>query len=495
MTQAPRTESSELVDMKRLERLTDKHAILLVVALLVMVLAASGPADEASSRVAGGGFEEPGTLSAAELLPPHILSGPEFVVDDAVGHDGEMNHYTVRSPLGDVTAAGRDKLEESIQELRALALLRATPKRTGAIVGFNQGLKKVAVAPYHTVKRVAFDPLYAIEAVPGEISEYAGRLASVGDLFKYGPRVFIRRSLGIDGARKALARRLHVDVHTDHDALRAELRRVGWGVWIGGLAPNLGEAYIDLELDLSTEVGSMGESNLGRAVKALRREVFPKAARRMLRRMDVPKDVTRTFRNHPHYSGSMREDLAVALHTMKHTNGRTDYVVWANDADSDHTARQVVRFAQVAALHHAATSAVVEFHGSGELLLIELDGERVVLPATHDHQIWNRAAAERIEAARGLADEIRPGLAIEMWSTGSVSPRLEEEFAALDVTVRSEVDRAYGPFSPPKRGLARMEQRYEHRFEEPIRNRVRNRLVKGREQRLVLKPLAASTMR
>ncbi len=434
-------------------------------------------------------FEQAATLSATDLLPPHLLSGPIFMVEQEVRNDGETNHYTVRSPLGDLTAAGRDELEASIQELRALALLLDTDKGTGAIVGFNQGLKGVVVSPYKTVKRVVFNPLYAIEAVPGELVDYAGNIASVTDLVKYGPRVFIRRSLGIDGARKALARRLQVDSDTDHEALRAEIQRVGWGYWMGGLVPNLGEQYIDLELDLSTQVGNVGESNLGRAVRVLRREVFPIAARRVLRKMDVSKEETRAFRNHPHFSGRMREHLALALRAMKETQDRPHVVTWANTATSEYTAHQMVRFSQVFAVHHATESPVLAFHTQDDILLIELAEGKMVLPLTQDYQIWNEAAANRITAAKAMVAARGAHLSMDVWSTGSVSPRFADELAMLGHDIRLEVDRAYGTFTPPKRGLGRLEERYENRIEAPLRDRVKEQRMVKRNERLVLEPL------
>jgi hypothetical protein len=273
------------------------------ICIVVFLLMALAPLARANAPAVEADYETPMVLQAADLLPDYLLAGEEFTVGPEVRSDGETNHYTILSPLGDTEAAGRDELEQAIQELRALALLQDTPKRTGAVVGANQGMKRVLTAPYRKVKRVVFHPLYAIEAVPGEIADYAGRVAAVGDLFKYGPRVYLRRSLGIDGARTFLARRLLVDAKTDNAALQDELRRVGWGVWLGGLVPELGDVYIDLGVDLSTEVGDWGDGNLGRAVAEVRREVFPRTGRRLLRAADVPVDLREAFRDHPHFTG------------------------------------------------------------------------------------------------------------------------------------------------------------------------------------------------
>ena len=473
-----------------------QHAALLRnLALFLPLTLASGAfgnvapaaADPPSENVVpdSGAYEKPPLLNASELLPAYLLSGDVFAVDEVVRNDGETNHYTVRSPFGDVTAAGRDEVERVIQELRAIEYLRAHRKRTGAVMGFNQGAKKVAMAPYRSVKRVAFDPLYAIEAVPTEIADYASKIATVSDLVKYGPRVFIRRSLGIDGARDDLADRLHVDDQTENDVLRREINRVGWGVWMGGLAPDIGEAYIDLSLDLSTEVGNAGEGNLGRSVAVLRREVVPRTARRMLRKMDVPKAQIQAFRAHPHFSGRMRERLAEALVTMEETEGRTTYVDWAMAVESGAEARQAVRLAQVMAVHHDREEPVSRIQSLNDVLVFETANEKFVAPHLHDYLIWSESAADRIELAETLRAETAPSATMEVWSTGEFSPRMRAELTARGHGVRTDVDADYPPFARPRKGLKRYEQRYQQQVAAPLREQLRP----DRPQRLVLEPL------
>jgi hypothetical protein len=440
------------------------------------------------------GFEEPPILQAPDLLPEYLISGDVFVVQTEVRNDGETNHYVVRSPTGHVDARGRDELERTIQELRALDLLSETPKRTGAVVGFNQGIKDVATAPYRKVKRVVFNPLYAIEAVPGEIVDYAGRVATVSDLFKYGPRVFIRRTLGIDGAREGLARRLGVDADTDHEALRQEIKRVGWGVWMGGLTPKVGEGYVDLEYDLSTEVGDLGDGNLGRAVAALRREVFPRTARRTLQKMDVPKATIQTFREHPHFSGRMRENVADALGVMKETEDRAAFVDWANAIDSEVEARKAVRLAQVMAIHHVNQDHIDLIMSDGGVIVFDSAGGTVV-PLVYDYLIWSPAAADHLARAEALKVEHAPYSTMAVWSLGQVSPRLREVLDEREMAVRTEVGRDYGKFERPRKGLKKLEQRYDRRVEDPIKAKVGNRLASDKPKRLTLEPLGAPETR
>lgn len=434
-------------------------------------------------------YETPGILRAEDLLPDYLLSGDLFYVEPEVRNDGETNHYVVRSALGDAEVAGQDELAQAIQEIRALDLLNDASKRTGATVGFNQGVKSLATSPYRNVKRVVFNPLYAIEAVPTEIADYAGKIATVSDLFKYGPVVFVRRSVGIDGARKDLAKRLGVDSGTDNEALQEEIKRVGWGVWVGGIVPKVGDGYLDLSIDLSTEVGDLGEGNLGRAVDAIRREVYPRAAWRLLKKLDVPKDLSKSFRDNPNYHGRMCENLATALLTMEKTEGRIEFVAWANSAKNESEARQAVRLAQVMAVGNAVEEPIARIRSRGDVLLFETEYGKAVSLLPFDYLIWSASAADHVQRAEDLKGEIAPNAPLEIWATGEVSPRFRDAMTEQGHTVRTNLDEAYPRFERPRQGLGGLEQQYERRVEEPIKDDITDRLPVQRKQRLALAPL------
>jgi len=447
--------------------------------LFFIVLVLSGTVESAAT------FESPPELNAADLLPDYLLMGDGYAVDEVVLNDGQRNRYIVRSSLGDVNAEGRDDLVRVIQEIRATNYLREHSIRAGATVGFNQGVKQVAAAPYNKVKQVVFNPLYAIEAVPGEIIDYASKAASVSDLIKYGPRVFVRRSLGIDGARKDLARRLNVSSRTDSEALQEEIRRVGWGVWLGGIAPDVGEGLFDLEFDLSTEVGNLGHGNLGRAVAALRREVLPRSARRILKKMDVPKKVIKTFLAHPHFDGQLREDLATALSALPDTEDRTAFVSWAMGAQDKIEALEIVGLAQVMALHNAEVEPVLWIRSEGEVLLFGTPSV-IVVPCVHDYLIYSESVGGQIAKARTMVDKAAPGQSVAFWTLGEYSPRLQEALASEGYMFRMDVDSDYPVFERPHKGMKRLERRFEQKVEEPIEDAMRESFYPDTRPRLFL---------
>lgn len=435
-----------------------------------------------------GDFETPGPLPARDLLPDYLLSGDLFTVDTEVHNDGETNHYVVRSPLGDAEAAGRDELEQAIQDIRALDLLKASKKRTGAAVGFNEGVKSLATSPYRAVKRVVFNPLYAVKAVPTEIIDYAGKIASVHDLVTDGPVVFVRRSVGIDGARSDLARRLRVDSSTENEALRKEIKRVGWGVWAGGVVPEISDGYADLSIDLSKEVGDLGDGNLGRAVDAIRREVLPRSARRLLKKLKVSKELSKSFRENPNYKGRMRENMASALLAMPDTDGRVEYIAWANSVKSPGEARRAMQLAQVMAVSNASGEAIGHLWRRGEVLEFETRNGNVVVPVLYDYLIWSEPAYRFIADATELKEDFAPGSSMEIWSAGEFSPCAREALAEMNCDVRANVDQDFPAFERPRKGLEGLKQRYDRKVEDPLKEEVQERLPE-RERRLELAPL------
>jgi hypothetical protein len=99
--------------------------------------------------------EPPQVLSARYLLPPDVLAGPRFRVDDRVPTDGYMGHYTLRSEVGTFTAVSRDLLKIRIAELAAIEQLEATSK-TDVFLSGAAGAALSRNLPYHNEKITYF---------------------------------------------------------------------------------------------------------------------------------------------------------------------------------------------------------------------------------------------------------------------------------------------------------------------------------------------------
>lgn len=117
-------------------------------------------------------FQTPPVLHARELLPPDMLAGPHFQVDDRVPTDGLLGHFTLRSGFGTFVAPGRELLRIRIAELAAIQHLEATSQTDE----FLKAAGNAAAKPVEAVESLVTDPMDTIQGIPTGISRFFGRI-------------------------------------------------------------------------------------------------------------------------------------------------------------------------------------------------------------------------------------------------------------------------------------------------------------------------------
>src|SRR5215510_4765486 len=139
--------------------------------LTAIVLSGAGLA---AARGAEGqpAFQAPPVLKASELLPPEMLAGPLFRVDDRVPTDGLLGHYTLRSSLGVFLAPGRELLRIRIAELPAIQHLEATSQTDV----FLTAAANAATKPLEAAANIIQNPVQTVEAIPAGVSRFFDRV-------------------------------------------------------------------------------------------------------------------------------------------------------------------------------------------------------------------------------------------------------------------------------------------------------------------------------
>jgi hypothetical protein len=128
--------------------------------------------------------EPPQVLSARYLLPPDLLAGPRFRVDDRVATDGYMGRYTLLSEVGTFTVVSRDLLKIRIAELAAIEQLEATSKTDV----FLSGAARAAERPVQAVVNIVTNPVGTVESLPGGISRFFDRVEMGGKAIEQAAR-------------------------------------------------------------------------------------------------------------------------------------------------------------------------------------------------------------------------------------------------------------------------------------------------------------------
>ena len=194
-------------------------------------------------------FEAPPVLSAKYLLPPEMISGPLFRVDEQVPTDGFMGIFTLRSDLGTFTVPGRDLLKIRIAELSAIQQLEATSKTDT----FLNAAGAAAARPVDAAVNIVTDPVGTLQALPGGISRFFNRVEtgaqSIATAATDSSKSSDQRAqetaqrvgdatitaLGFEQVRRQLAKGLGVDPYTTNPVLAEKLTNTAWVAFSGRL--------------------------------------------------------------------------------------------------------------------------------------------------------------------------------------------------------------------------------------------------------------------
>lgn len=150
-------------------------------ALSLIVLCTCLPLATADSQnKKDGEFETAPILVASKVLPPKLVKGAHYSIDERVQNDGYFNTYTIRTPFGIFKPSGRPLLEIRIKEIQAIAELDKLESSKVFIDAAKSTGKSVLLAPVRAVEKVVdtvSDPDKMIDTVKG-VPQGAQRLFS-----------------------------------------------------------------------------------------------------------------------------------------------------------------------------------------------------------------------------------------------------------------------------------------------------------------------------
>ena len=171
-----------------------------------------------------------------------------------------MIHFTIDTNYGEVKCSGMNQLAERINELKAIKTLVETSRSDL----FTEGLKRSIEAPIDAVKNIAEDPQKALKNAPATVGHFFKKVGSsishasdkvedkwahrddgqdaadtIGDTGKSLGKS-AKSIAGFDKAKLDCARKLGVDPYSDNALLQAEIEKITWAFFAGGLPLRLG---------------------------------------------------------------------------------------------------------------------------------------------------------------------------------------------------------------------------------------------------------------
>jgi hypothetical protein len=122
---------------------------------LLVALIAALTLQSQSSMAAQAGYEALPVLSASRILPPELLTGTNFRVQERVNSDGIVNIYAIDSRFGTFTAISTAMLRIRIQEINAMAVM----DRLKGTKEYADSLKAFGLSALVAAKDMVFQPI------------------------------------------------------------------------------------------------------------------------------------------------------------------------------------------------------------------------------------------------------------------------------------------------------------------------------------------------
>jgi hypothetical protein len=352
--------------------------------------------DGAPSAMAQPAFQAPPVLRARELLPPDMLAGPHFQVDDRVPTDGLLGHFTLRSGFGTFVAPGRELLRIRIAELPAIQQLETTSQTDV----FLQAAGNAAAKPVDAVVSLVTDPVQTLQGIPTGISRFfdrvelgAQRIAQAASdptkteqqrtqeaASRIGSATIT--ALGFEQVRRQLAKGLGVDPYTTNPVLSKKLTDTAWVGFSGRLGVNLlVSAFVPGSTALS---GVSFTHDLVYDTPAA--DLIVLNQQKMLA-MGASDAGAKALLGNKWFSLSVLTAMVTELERLSGVEGRPEVLALATTATKEEEARFFAAAVHVLARLNVSGVPLRRVTGRGTVVGVARDG-MVVVPAPVDYLAW-----------------------------------------------------------------------------------------------------------
>jgi hypothetical protein len=373
-----------------------------------------------------GGFEVPKVLKTGDFLPPDLIKGKNYTVDEHVTTNGFENTYLITSDHGPFQPLGTDMALIRIQEFAAIAQMEEMKKGEQ----FATAAKNATKSPLVAAGNLVTNPVDTVTGIPKGVWRYATR---VGEMVR-GRRGEMEDSvakelIGFGGAKRKLAGQLGVDAYSSNPVLQRNLNSLAWAAYAGGMTITAGFVAIRAASTVAS-LSVMGASRVEGLNKMLldnSPEDLRKLNRQQLAKMGLDGNAIDLFLRNPWFSPRHRTVLVEELAGMEKTKNRKKFITLATTAESEQDAFFFQRVAQLMRGYHETQSPIQEIDLIGGLAVGYAANDALVVPLVVDQGWWS---AESAVLAKTLDERAPKDKKKQLWVTGKLSPRLVEELEA-----------------------------------------------------------------
>jgi hypothetical protein len=371
------------------------------------------------AHAVAGSYEQPPSFSAAQVLPPNLLSSPNYTIANQVGLDNFQYVFSVNTRWGAFTVKGLDLMRVRAREMAATAALEQI---NGAGTMVNAA-GRTALKPLATAKDLVTAPGRTIGDTITGVGNFFGSVDAsmvATDPHKEG---VVASVTGGATARRKLAYDFGVDPNTTFPPLHHELTRLATANAIGETGTNAGLAFVTGGAGIAISVGGTSRT-LRLALLNKTAAQLEKDGRIALAAMGIPGATVDAFYANPHLSPTDKAVVVAELAKLRAASGREIFVANAAGTQSIEMGFFYRRQAELIADFDEKIAPVTAFvRLGGAPMLQTAKGTVSILPV--DYLYWSPPLEALAGAGRGG----------QMWITGRASAKATAQLAARGWTL------------------------------------------------------------
>jgi hypothetical protein len=377
------------------------------------------------SAFAQQAYEAPPILAASRILPPELVSGPNFRVQERVTNDGYLNTYHIDSKFGTFTAISTAMLRKRIGEINAMVMMEKVQSSREYI---------------DSIKEAGLDAMTsAMSLVTSPVKTVSGAVQGLGAAFeRVGGSLFgakrsqsedarIKDAIGFSTTKREYAYQFGVDVYSDNQKMQDMLNRISWAGYAGSLTWSAAMAAVPGGAGIAmTVIGT------NKVLNQVFQNTPPVELRKMntekLNAMGVNPEITDTFINNTIFSPREQTLLVHALSEMNGVADRGALVRLALPSQNPTVAFFRQRQAQMYAGYNKSVTPLQGFISLGQFAAARTVNGALVFNVPLDYLVWTEPMAQLLTGASQLVNEALPGIKEkQLWIGGTLSARARRE--------------------------------------------------------------------
>jgi hypothetical protein len=394
----------------------------------------------AQPGAAGGQYEEPPVVNAADLLPAYSLSGSGYSVQPQVPTNGAMGQYTVvadasvfHDDAGTYYVESLDLLKIRLSEIPAIAELDGMSNTSV----YAQALATSAIRPVTAAGNMVMHPMDTITGLPGGVGDLFGRVSmGAGQIASSASNSFgsgkaagqagnaTLTALGYDQVRRQLAHELHVDPYSTNPILTKKLNHVAW-------------VMFSARMTVSAAMMAVPGSIIITAVTFTNDLVYqtPKAdlillVQKKLKHFGLSQEEIVTFSSNTAIPISLQVAAVQDLDALGDIPGRRAAAVALANVVTEYQARFLVTSLGMMVQWSQQRSPITRIQAPGILIARDQNGA-TILPAPVDYLSWTQRIAGFATDPQLMAMHHRV-----LWITGKMTPLARQQLSANGWSLR-----------------------------------------------------------